>query len=86
MRRRRNATGAKRKRRQKHNSAGISARTNLKIGGAGERNAQAIVKSLSGEYGRAAQYCDLLEYGGFDDWFLPGKDELNMVLVFFRYQ
>jgi hypothetical protein len=37
------------------------------------------VDSLSGEYGRAAQYASSLEYGGYDDWFLPSKEELDQM-------
>jgi hypothetical protein len=49
--------------------------------GSGKRNTPVIVNFLAREeeVGRAAQFCDALEYGGYDDWFLPSKDELNMV-------
>ncbi|GHT80488.1 hypothetical protein FACS189467_2740 [Bacteroidia bacterium] len=49
--------------------------------GAGKRNTPNIANFLAkaGEVGRAAQFCDLLEYGGYEDWFLPSKDELNMM-------
>lgn len=49
--------------------------------GAGKSNTEAIVKFLNGrgEYGNAAQYCDSLEYGGYDDWFLPSMDELSQM-------
>jgi hypothetical protein len=49
--------------------------------GAGKQNTPVITNFLTkvGEVGRAAQFCDLLEFGGYDDWFLPSKDELNMM-------
>jgi TolB-like protein len=49
--------------------------------GTGKRNTETIVKFLQsiGERGRAAQYCDSLVAEGFDDWFLPSKDELNLM-------
>jgi hypothetical protein len=31
------------------------------------------------ESGRAAQVCAGLNVNGFGDWFLPGKDELNLM-------
>jgi TolB-like protein len=50
--------------------------------GSGKRNtrliAEAFVK-VSGEWDQAAQYCAELEHQGFDDWFLPSLDELNLM-------
>jgi len=50
--------------------------------GSGRRNTQIIVDSFSrtsGEWDNAAQYCDDLLFGGFDDWFLPSKAELDQM-------
>ena len=49
--------------------------------GAGRRNTQLIVEHLNsrGETGRAAQLCASMDFDGFKDWFLPSKDELNLM-------
>jgi hypothetical protein len=48
--------------------------------GDGKRNTQLIVEALRNKkIGGAAQYCDDLEYGGLTDWFLPSRDELNLM-------
>ena len=49
--------------------------------GTGKSNTAKIVKWLNshGETGRAAQLCDALVYGGYSDWFLPSKDELDLM-------
>ena len=49
--------------------------------GTGKTNTQIIVAWLNdhGESGKAAQLCDGLNYGGYNDWFLPSKDELDMM-------
>ena len=47
--------------------------------GSGERNTEAIVAQAGPGTTYAAQLCDSLEYGGYDDWFLPSKDELNLM-------
>ncbi|MDR3303436.1 MAG: DUF1566 domain-containing protein [Treponema sp.] len=51
--------------------------------GSGKRNTQLIVERLKqlGETNRAAQLCDDLSFDGFDDWFLPSKDELNLMYI-----
>jgi hypothetical protein len=48
--------------------------------GSGKLNTQAIMREASnrgGGFGWAAQACDALEVNGFDDWFLPSRDELH---------
>ncbi|GHV10530.1 hypothetical protein FACS189491_00160 [Spirochaetia bacterium] len=49
--------------------------------GRGRRNTQLIVDALRREAytGRAAQLCASFNYGGYTDWFLPSKDELDMM-------
>jgi len=36
-----------------------------------------VAQARGGGFGWAAQRCDIFESGGFDDWFLPSRDELN---------
>jgi hypothetical protein len=50
--------------------------------GSGKRNTQIIVEKFSqtaGEWDTAAQKCDDLVFGGFDDWFLPSQAELDQM-------
>jgi hypothetical protein len=51
--------------------------------GSGKRNTYLIVERLrqsgENESGRAAQLCASLNHGGFADWFLPSKDELDLI-------
>jgi hypothetical protein len=46
--------------------------------GTGKSNTQIIV-NIQGEGIYAAQLCSDLELGGYDDWFLPSRDELNLM-------
>jgi TolB-like protein len=49
--------------------------------GSGKRNTQSIIERLRQlkESGRAAQVCVNLDFDGYKDWFLPSKDELNLM-------
>jgi len=49
--------------------------------GSGKRNTQLIIERLKqlNESGRAAQLCASLNFDGFNDWFLPSKDELDLM-------
>lgn len=51
--------------------------------GTGQSNTTTIATWLNNhdETNRAAQLCDALVYGGYDDWFLPSKDELNKMWI-----
>lgn len=45
--------------------------------GSGTRNTKKIIKSQGKTGGYAALLCAQYSGGGFNDWFLPSKDELN---------
>jgi hypothetical protein len=49
--------------------------------GSGKKNTDIILARLKeqGETGRAAQLCAGYELNGYRDWFLPGKDELDLM-------
>jgi len=49
--------------------------------GTGKQNTALIVAALNqaGEKGRASQICDVMVYNEFDDWFLPSRDELDLM-------
>jgi hypothetical protein len=50
--------------------------------GKGKTNTQIIMReanSKGGGFGWAAQACDSLVVNGFDDWFLPSRDELHFM-------
>jgi hypothetical protein len=49
--------------------------------GFGKQNTRLIVERLTGlrEINRAAQICIEMDINGYKDWFLPSKDELNLM-------
>jgi hypothetical protein len=59
--------------------------TNVEIG-TGKANTQTIVTYAlnNGVSCRAATVCDNLKTGGYDDWFLPSKSELNLMFVYLQ--
>jgi hypothetical protein len=56
----------------------IGTQTSL---GSGEQNTEIIILALgsTGETVKAAQVAGAATYGGYDDWFLPSKDELDLM-------
>jgi len=54
--------------------------------GSGRANTAAIIKMLTAnnQTGTAAQICASLNINGFNDWFLPSKDELNEMYLRLR--
>jgi hypothetical protein len=62
---------------QWYNGNYIDIKTNTAVG-SGKANTDAIIAAQgSGNY--AATLCKNLSIGGFSDWFLPSKDELNLM-------
>lgn len=55
--------------------------------GKGQSNTTIIVALLNSnsETDCAAQLCDALDYGGYSDWFLPSKGELNLMYENLKY-
>jgi hypothetical protein len=44
--------------------------------GTGKSNTQTIVSFFGNSTNYAAKFCDQLSYGGYNDWYLPSRDEL----------
>jgi hypothetical protein len=61
---------------------GVAIQPERRAVGTGKPNTQAIMvqaNNRGGGFGWAAQACDALEVNGFDDWFLPSRDELHFM-------
>jgi hypothetical protein len=57
--------------------------------GTGKNNTALITAKLNeapAESDRAAQLCDALSHNGYDDWFLPSRDELNLMYINLKQQ
>jgi hypothetical protein len=59
---------------------GVDTGTRPEIG-AGKWNTEFIIAALNakGETGKAAQLCKAYTQNGYNDWFLPSKDELDLM-------
>ena len=53
--------------------------TDLNYGSSNTTNIVAVTAGGSGGYHAAARYCDRLNYGGYTDWYLPNRYELNLM-------
>jgi TolB-like protein len=67
--------------RVKWTSTGIGTFSTETGVGAGRQNSSYLVSFLNsnGETLRAAQVVNVPKYGGYEDWFLPSKDELSLM-------
>ena len=67
----------------------IEFKTTGRSVGSGKTNTEIIMReadSRGGGFGWAAQACDALVVNGFDDWFLPSRDELHYMYGSLRMQ
>ena len=55
-----------------------STNIDANLGDANTANIVAITSSGQGGYHAAARYCDKLDFGGYTDWYLPNRAELNI--------
>ena len=62
-----------------HSADSTSVATNTAIG-TGQANTTAIIAAYGAEV-NAAEDCDNFVSGAFSDWYLPSKDELNLVYI-----
>jgi len=67
--------------RETHYRGGTAVSGTGTVIGSGKRNTELIVESLrrAGQTGMAAQLCANLKFDNFTDWFLPSKDELDLM-------
>lgn len=63
---------------QWHNGSSIDIKGTGTAIGSGKANTAAII-AAQGSSSYAAMVCRNLSMGGFSDWFLPSKDELNLI-------
>ncbi|MGZ3775551.1 MAG: Lcl domain-containing protein [Pseudobdellovibrionaceae bacterium] len=56
-----------------------STNTDQYYGSGNTTNIVAITSAGQGGYHAAARYCDKLSYGGYTDWYLPNRYELNLM-------
>ncbi|WP_415061773.1 DUF1566 domain-containing protein [Bdellovibrio sp.] len=56
-----------------------ASNTDQNYGATNTTNIVAITSSGQGGYHAAARYCDRLVYGGYSDWHLPNRYELNLM-------
>jgi len=54
--------------------------------GSGKQNTKYIIEKLTqlGGYNSAAHLCATLDINGYKDWFLPSKDELDLMYLFLK--
>lgn len=55
--------------------------TDIDYGSTNTTNIIAVTAAGSGGYHAAARYCSKLNYGGYTDWYLPNRYELNLMFI-----